>query len=424
MRRRLLIPLLVLPTTLLAGLVGSPTDAAGVDRQVVRDPADARLEPVGLTCAGDPTDPPALKIGVSDLTTRGSGSGVLRTDEGTYGGVLVRQPEPLSGVVYPVYPVTGDAPTGIWRVETNGDVLTSDPVTLQPGRWNEAALGDATLHDGDGWSGSIHEYVDQFGRGATWSAGLLTGSCLGSDEVRLDTIGARHLTLDLEPRIWLSTKVTGAHGTDGAGVKYRHPFHVRVLAHRYDVASGTSHRISGARLVLMRRWAGTGKWHDVRTVRTDEHGAAGLTGHSLRAAYWRAEWRRGSAPFVSDVAEQGSVAHATLPSVNGTRCRIADADAHPPLCRRIKVAPGRVVLSGRIVPTVSGWVGGEVHQGLPRHTHGPVADFYLDIRRDGTWRAVFQTPTRGRFMVATVYYENSSPRHALSGEIDIPLTVR
>lgn len=284
MRRGLGICLLAL----LAPLLGTPAEAGDNTYVVVR--AVDELALIGQTCAGEDADPPETRIGLSRSRVVGHGSLALTTAADAVGGLLVSQPRPLRGVRYWASTPAGGAPQGRWHVEVNDDVLTSDPIDLQAGRWDRYDLADATLTDGDGWTGSIEEYIAEFGKGHRWSVGLLTGGCLGSPEVRLDAIGTRRAQYDFEARVWLTIEAEG--GT------------VSARAWKYDARNNRTEPVSDARVTLLRRGPQDGHFHPAHTARTDDRGRVSLRVNASRETSWRATWQRRPQNVPSDVVLQ------------------------------------------------------------------------------------------------------------------------
>lgn len=265
-------------------VVASPA-RAGDDHYVPVRALDDRLTVVGEDCAGASGALPAVKVGASDDPYHGRGTARLVAAEDTLGGLLVHDLRPMRGVRYAVRALTGEAPQGTWRVEVNGDVLTSDPVDLAPDAWSVVWLEDATLHGPDGWTGTISEYIAAFGHHGHWTAGLLTGPCLDSTEVRLDAIGTRHTLYDFEPRTWVTIRVREDGPPYDHSIDPGDPFVVRAVAHRWDVRADRAETVPGASLVLQREpelgsgWTTVvhdGTWH----------------GHADHAGWWRTIWRR------------------------------------------------------------------------------------------------------------------------------------
>lgn len=286
---------LLLTALLLVGAVAvvvSPA-RAGDNTYVVVRAVDDHFEQVGLTCAGDPTDPPELRVGLSTQHVLGHGSLAVTTTADAIGGVLVKQPRPLRGVMYWVLPPAEGTPQGQWRVEVDDEVLTSDPVDLAPGEWGRYDLDDATLHDGHGWTGTIEQYVADHGSADTWAAGLLTGGCLGSESVRLDSIGTRKAGYDFEARVWVTLRTMGGDGR---------PLRIVARAHRYDPGTDTSAAVAGARVTVSRRGPDDGHFRPVATGRTDDHGRFSVRAPD-RPGSWRASWRRAPRDVPSDVVQ-------------------------------------------------------------------------------------------------------------------------
>jgi hypothetical protein len=277
-------------------VVASPA-RAGDDHYVPVRALDDRLTVVGEDCAGGSGAAPDVKIGASDKPYHGRGTARLTTAADSLGGLLVHDLRPLRGVRYAVRPLAGEAPQGTWRAEVNGDLLTSDPVDLTPGRWSVVWLEDATLHGPDGWTGTIDDYVAAFGHHGHWTAGLLTGGCLGSSDVRLDSVGTRHTLYDFEPRTWVTIRVREDGPPYDHAIDPGDPVVVRAAAHRWNVRTDSAETVRGADLVLQReRELGSG-W------RTVTHGAT-WHGHADHAAWWRTVWRRPGADIRSGPVHQ------------------------------------------------------------------------------------------------------------------------
>lgn len=292
MHRRAILAL----AALFSGLALATPAEAGDNTYVTVRALDDRFEQVGQTCGGAAAPEPAIRIGLSETRMRGQGSMSVTSAEDHLGGVLVKQPEPLRGVMYWVWTPTGGSPQGQWRVEVGGEVLTSSAVSVTAGEWARVDLDDATLSDGAGWTGTIEEYVAEFGKGDTWAAGFLTGDCLGSPTVRLDTIGTRKAGYDFEARTWTTLKVTGPD---------RGPVTLAVRTQKYDDVSATNEPAADARVVLQRRRGSGTPWRDVARVRTDQHGRATWHGTSTRPTDWRAVWQRSPHDVPSDPVRHG-----------------------------------------------------------------------------------------------------------------------
>ena len=399
-------------------VVVSPARAGDTYYQEVRE-LDARFDVAGYTGTGEPAAAPTTRIGLSDVHLRGQGSMLVRSAAGTVGApMLVDQRKP-SKVLWYAWPTGGTDPLGQWRVEMNGDVLTSDPLPLTPQSWNRLWLDDATLHAGD-WSGTISEYIAEFGKGDHWKVGLLTGDCLGSPEVRLDTIGTRLATYDFEARTWVDLEVLNRTGSRWTSIKYGEPFRVVARANRWDSDADHGRPVEDARLVFLRRWAGTHTWKPVAHARTDTDGRVVLEQVSRRAAYWRAVWHRSPAPVPSEHVDQGSDTVLSLPAVNGQRCT-ATGD-WPSDCARVTVSPGRVVLTGRGSPAGSAVVHLWLYDG--RTLGGPLLLHRQDrLGSDGRWRIAFSTGTHDE-LYARLGARPTSKRHWASFVGSVPLSVR
>ena len=398
-------------------VVVSPARAGDTYYQVVRE-LDGRFDVAGYTCTGEPAAAPTTRIGLSDEHVRGQGSMLLRSAADTAAApMLVDQRKP-SKVLWYVWPTGGTDPHGQWRIEMNGDVLTSDPVSLTPRSWNRLWLDDFTLHTGD-WSGTISDYVAEFGKGHHWEVGLLTGDCLGSPEVRLDAIGTRLATFDFEARSWVDLKVLDQDGSRWLSVGYGEPFRVVARASRWDAAADRGQPVAGARVVFERRWAGTHTWKPVAQDRTAATGRAVLEGVSHRAAYWRAVWHRSPEAVPSEEAYQGSDTVWSLPLANGRRCT---ADGDPALaCTPVTVPAGRVVLSGRARPGGSAIVHLYLYEG--RSMSGlPLLDKQVRLGRDGHWRLAFATRDHDR-LYARLDTEQTTKRHWPGLLLSVPLRV-
>lgn len=401
-----------------AGLLLAAPASAGDDHWVAARAIDDRFEVVGETCTGEAADAPQVRVGASDLHYRGRGSASVTTAADRLGGVLVRDPRPLHGAMYIVRATTGDAPTAQWRVDVNGDTLLSDPVDLTRDHWVTVFLDDATLHGPDGWTGTIADYVDQFGTGDHWTAGLLTGSCLDSTGVRLDGIGTRRALYDFEPRTWVTVRVREDGPMYDHSIDAGDRFAVRGVAHRWDVRTDSAVLVRGADLVLQRKWrAPHASWRTVTSGATF-HGTAD------RSALWRAVWRRPTGAIPSDGAYQSSVAHASEARVNGRDCRPdPDVVPLPPTCKTIRVDAGTVRFSGTGDPPRS------IRASVVAHTgdyDGPVVDRgHAILGRDGTWRVSIGTGSHDHLYVE-VDIEATSMRHEVNGggRMRFPLEVR
>ncbi len=413
--RRTLVFIAALPL-LGSGLFAAPAQA-GDDHYVPVRGLDDRFEVVGWDCAGAAAAAPEVKIGKSDIRWRGRGSARVTPAADTVGGLLVRDPHPLRGVQYVVYAASGDSPQGRWRVEVNGDMLTSDPVDLTRDSWTRVWLDDAVLHGPGDWSGSIEDYLAEFGKGAHWSAGLLTGPCLDSSEVRLDGIGTRHALYDFEPRTWVTVQVREDGPPYDGSLDAGDPFVVRAQALRWDAAASRAVLVRDADVVLQRRWNGMARpW---RTV------GGGTTWHGTadRSASWRAVWRGPDGAIRSGAATQTSWAHASDPKIDGRACQ-PDPDVLPlpPTCKAVTLDAGKVVFSGTGTPAGSSKVRVDVRTGS---FDGPLLSrqgAYLG--RDGRWRVAIDTGTHDRLYVQVNVLPRSY-RHELmgGGKMRFPLTV-
>lgn len=390
-------------------VVAAPAYAGGNTYHVVRV-LDDRTTVVGFGCDGSAGTAPDVKLGTSPVHVRGQGSLLSRTD--TLGGLMVHDPRPLRGVYYPTYAVGGTDPQAQWRVEVNGDVLTSDPVALPPDTWSYVFLEDATLHGPDDWTGSIDDYVTQFGHHGDYSAGLLAGGCLGSPEVRWDTIGTRKNGLDFEGQHWLTIKVAGTDGTNGAVLKDGQPFRLSVNAH--DLAGA----VGGAKLVLQKRGWDAKKWTWVATRRTDAHGLVRLDGTADKAAWWRAVWKRSGRDVPSGKALQASAATISPPAADGHRC-VDDPDVFGPTCRTITV-DGPFELTGTGHPARSARIHVRVHAG---DISGEVIQRkVLTLGRDG-WRLRIHPGSNDHLLVG-VYVTSRTGDHSAGGTWEMPIVVR
>lgn len=406
---------LTAPLVLGAALLAAPA-SAGDDHYITVRALDDRFEVVGQTCAGDPGDLPDVRIGASDLTWRGRGSARVTAAPETTGGLLVRDPRPLHGAQYIVRATTGDAPTAQWRVEVDDDVLLSDPVHLERDAWLRVWLDDAVLHGPDGWTGSIDDYLAEFGKGDHWAAGLLTGPCLDSDEVRLDGIGARHDLYDFEPRTWTTVQVREDGPPYDGRLDAGDPFVVRGVAHRWDVRSDSAVRVPGADVVLQRRWSGpTTAWRTVTHAGT-WHGTAD------RSASWRAVWHQPGGDVPSTEQLQTSWADASEPLVDGRRCR-QDPDVlpFPPTCKTVRVGD-TTTFSGAGSPP------GAVRAEVTVRTgdfDGPVVEQHrTTVGRGGHWRISVDTSGHDR-LYAEVTTSPTSSRHELgTHRVRFPLQAR
>lgn len=408
--------LLAVPLLGLAPSLMSPAVAGDTFYEVVRE-LDSRIDVSGFTCAGDPGTAPTAHIGLSDIRVHGQGSMMLRSAPDTLAApMLVDQKKP-SKVGWYAWPTTGTDPQGVWRIEMNDDVLTSDPIALTPGSWNRLWLPDATLHTGD-WSGTISQYISDFGKGEHWRIGFLTGGCLDSPDVRLDSIGTRLDTFDFEARTWVGLRVVDAEGSQWRSLEYGDPFHVVARANRWDSAADRGRSVAGARIVFLRRWAGTHTWKPVAHRTTDRQGRAVLDGVAERMAYWRAVWRRDPAPVPSDDAWQAANTVFSLPSVNGKRCTPDEQDDL--LCEPAHVSPGRVVLTGRGRPGGSAIMHLYLYAGTFSGT--PILHKQDRLDHDGRWRIAFSTGAYDE-LYARMYPRATSHRHFPGPIRDIPLIV-
>jgi hypothetical protein len=415
--RRTLIFIAALPL-LGSGLFAAPAHA-GDDHYVPVRGLDDRFEVVGWDCAGAAAAAPAGKIGESAGPRPGRGGARVTPAADTLGGLLVRDPHPLRGVQYLVNVIASDTatPQGRWRVEVNGDVLTSDPVRLDRDSWTRVWLSDATLHGPDGWTGSIEDYLAEFGKGAHWSAGLLTGPCLDSDEVRLDGIGTRHALYDFEPRTWLTLRVREDGPPYDGRLDAGDPFVVQARAHRWDVAAGRAVLVRDADIVLQRTLFPKSSWETITH-------AATWRGTADRSAYWRATWQRPDGAIRTAGTRQTSYAHASDPKVDGRRCS-PDPDVLPlpPTCRTVTVDAGRVVFSGTGTPPRSSKIRVDVRTDS---FDGPLLSRQgANLGRDGRWRVAIDTGTHDHLYVQ-VNVLATSDRHELmgGGTMRFPLAVR
>ncbi len=414
--RRALALLLAVPIIGLAPVLAPP--AAGETYYHVVRALDDRFDVAGYTCAGEPAAAPTARIGVSEVHLSGQGSMLVRSARDTVGAPMLVDPRKPGKVAWNAWPFEGADPQATWRVEMNGDVLTSDPIALTPNSWNHLYLPDATLHDGD-WSGTIADYIAQFHKGRHWKVGLLTGDCLGSPQVRLDEIGTRQFTYDFEARSWVTLKVVNKDGTQWGTVRYGEPFRVIARANRWDQEAGHGHPVADARLAFQRRWAGTHRWTTVARERTGRTGRVVLPQLSERAAYWRAVWQRSPQPVPSDEAYQGSDVVYSRPAVNGTPCT-PRSEEQPWDCARVTVPAGRVVVSGRAEPGGSGRIHLWVYAGDPRQL---VTQDEAPIGADGRWRFAFSTADHDALSV-DLDGRQTSKRHWAGPVGQIPLTVR
>jgi hypothetical protein len=415
--RRALALLLTLPLLGLAATLVPPASAGETFYRVVRE-LDSRFDAAGYTCTGEPAAAPTIRIGLSEVHVRGQGSMLVRSGADTTAAPLLVDPAKPSKVSWYAWPTEGADPHGLWRVEMNDDVLTSDPLPLAPRSWNRLWLADATLHSGD-WSGTIADYIAEFGKGEHWKVGLLTGDCLGSPEVRLDAIGTRTSTFDFEARTWLTLKVADPSGNRWTLLDYGDPFQVVVGAHRWDAAADRARSVADARVTFLRRWAGTHRWTPVAHLHTADNGRVALEGVAKRAAYWRAVWHRSPEPVPSPDSYQGSTVVFSLPVVDGRRCQVAE-DA-PLTCARVTVSRGRVVLSGHARPGGSAIVHLRTY---PDETMGePLVHKQTRLDHNGRWRIAFSTGSRDE-LFAVVDADATSRRNWTNFSARIPLRVR
>ncbi len=415
--RRAMALLLAVPLLGLAPSLLSPAVAGDTYYNVVRE-LDSRFDLAGYTCTGDPSTAPTAHLGLSDVRVKGQGSMLLHSAPDTLAAPMLVDPAKPSKVGWYAWPTEGTDPRGVWRVEMNGDVLTSDPVPLAPGAWSRLWLPDAMLHNGD-WSGTIGDYIAAFGKGEHWKVGLLTGGCLDSPEVRLDAIGTRLHTYDFEARSWVWLRVVDAEGSRWRTLDYGDPFRVIARANRWDSAADQGRPVAGAQVVLLRRWVGTHTWKPIAHRRTDHDGRVVLDQVSTREAYWRAVWHRDPEPVPSDDAWQASNVAFSRPAVNGRPCTMPETD--PFACEPVTVGPGRVVLSGRGRP------GGSAIVHLYLYTDDSLSELLLHrqdrLDADGRWRIAFSTGVHDRLFVR-LPADSTSRRHFAGYVGEVPLIVR
>jgi len=246
---------------------------------------------VSYDCAGASDEGTDLKLGTFAIRTRGAGS--LRvTSDASYGGALLRSGRKgLSSLNYPVYATGSDHPTGIWRVEVGGHVLVSDPVNLKADGWSEALIVEINLHEGD-WTGTTDDFQAQFGTAESYTAGFLTGGCLGSPTAYVDTVTRQRshkIVRDLEPSTWASIHWSTAG--DGGPIRLR----TRLL--RESITGQVKTGIPDAHMQLWRRYLHQG-WQRVLTRTTDHDGVARARVKTGRTA--RFQWRWAGHQIVSE----------------------------------------------------------------------------------------------------------------------------
>lgn len=414
--RRALALLLAVPLLGPTLRTAPPAVAGDTSYEVVRE-LDSRLDVSGFTCAGEPGAAPTVRIGLSDVRVHGQGSMLLASaPDTTSAPMLVDRVKP-STVGWYVWPTSGTDPRGTWRVEMNGEVLSSDPIALTPGAWNRLRLPDAPLRT-DGWAGTISQYISEFGKGEHWRIGFLTGGCLDSPEVRIDAIGTRLDTFDFEARTWVGLRVVDGAGAPGS-LDHGEPFRVVARAHRWDATADRGRSVAGAHVVFLRRWAGTRAWRPVAHRTTDRHGRAVVDGTANRSAEWRAVWRRDPEPVPSEDVRQSSDIVFSLPSVEGRRCTPAADERFR--CEPARVSAGRVVLSGRARP------GGSAVVHLYLYADERLGEVLLHkqdrLDRDGRWRIAFSTRAYDE-AYARLWPRATTRRHSPGVLRSVPLVVR
>jgi len=237
---------------------------------------------VSYDCAGAADHGTRLKLGRFAILRRGDGS--LRvTSDASYGGALLRSDRKgLSSLNYPVYSTGSDHPTGVWRVEVGDHVLVSDPVNLKADGWSEALIVDIDLHEGD-WTGTTDDFQAEFGTAESYTAGFLTGGCLGTPTAYFDTVTRQRvhrIVRDLEPSTWASIRWSTAG--DGGPIRLR----TRLL--HESITGQVKAGIPDARMELWRRYLHH-EWKRVLTRTTDDDGAARARVKAGRTA--RFQWR-------------------------------------------------------------------------------------------------------------------------------------
>lgn len=242
-----------------------------------------------LAC--DLTPSPGAQLRPARVTdaARGSGALVVTSGAGRIAGALRLGPGGLADVVTQTVRATGEVPTGLWRYESSGHVLTSDPVALDRDRWTTVNLAEATLHEGS-WTGTLADFRDQFGRHA-WAAGLLTGDCLGSPTTQVDTVLNGRRFADFEPPLWLDVDVSGSQARNATTYDVAYRTRATITARMIDVdPKGADVPQSGKRLELWRRPAGRSRW--TRVLRGTTNQAGVVRARSRVTVVARYQWRR------------------------------------------------------------------------------------------------------------------------------------
>jgi hypothetical protein len=248
--------------------------------------APSGWELVSYDCSGAVDDGSALKLGSFAQHRRGSGSLRVRSDA-SYGGALLRSDRPgLSSLVYPTY-ATGAAPTGSWRVEVGDHVLVSDPVPLAPGDWSVAAIEGVVLNEGT-WSGTTDDFQAEFGVAEKYTAGLMTGGCLGSPTAYVDTVTRQRdhkIVRDLESGLWARLD----HGANSYAPQYGTLFGLRTKLLDEDITGTPRTGVANARMALWRRYLHRG-WERVLTRTTDDRGVARAEVRAGPSARYQWRW--------------------------------------------------------------------------------------------------------------------------------------
>lgn len=243
-----------------------------------------------LDCDLAPSPGATLRLERLDDARQGAGALLVTSGTDRVAGVLRRGSGGMSARVEETVRARGSAPTGRWLFESRGHVLTSDPVPLRPNGWTRVELARATLHEGD-WTGTLETFQEEFGTRA-WAAGLLTGDCLGSPAVHVDTLtNGRNHKADFEPPLWLDIEVEGPEAETWD--TYDRPYGARtpLVGRMIDVdPAGVEVPQVGKRLELWRRPAGSARWTRVLRATTDDAGEVRTRRRVTEAA--RYEWRR------------------------------------------------------------------------------------------------------------------------------------
>ncbi|CAB4703485.1 MAG: hypothetical protein F2667_05600 [Actinobacteria bacterium] len=277
-------PLTVLAVALLGAGLGATTVAApaSAGESIVApthgfDPDEWSIR--GYDCAGAPAGTTRLDLRATPLAQDGLGALLVTGTDDSLGGVLRRH----VGVALPsisttAYAVEGDDPHGVWRVEIGEHTLISDPVPLLARAWGRYYLRGAVLHEGE-WSGSIDEFQREYGISEPWTAGLLTGGCVGSPLTWIDRVYDKQsrFSNDLEPSTWVSLVLVD-------------PSRLRARVHRAVLETGEVTTPRGARVRLRQVRTADGQVTRTAYRRTDGRGAVTFPvrdrGRATRQAVW------------------------------------------------------------------------------------------------------------------------------------------